>query len=248
MIGQDTRWESALSELPRTRRHLLLRRYGDEVNRALLERWLPNGGARVLKTDLFEEAIGDGLAPLLLGRFRQVDAIDVSNAVVDEAARRHPEIDTVCCDVRALPYEDDTFDAVVSTSTLDHFESAGEIGAGLQELRRVIAPGGTLVVSLDNLANPLVALRNAIPFPWLHRIGLVPHYVGATCRPRELERLLAAAGFDVRETTAVMHVPRVMAMVAASRVDTLLAWERLERWPTRFLTGQFTAVRALRPE
>ena len=246
MVEQGRRWESALTELPRTRRHLFLRRYGDEVNRGLLERWLPDGGSRVLKTDLFEEAIGDGLAPLLLGRFGQVNAIDVSQAVVEEARRRHPRVDAACCDVRALPHADAVFDAVVSTSTLDHFESTAEIGDALRELRRVLAPGGTLVVSLDNLANPLVAVRNALPFAWLHRIGLVPHYVGATCRPRELGRLLAGTGFDVRETTAVMHVPRVVALASGRGLKTLLACERLERWPTRFLTGQFTAARAVR--
>jgi ubiquinone/menaquinone biosynthesis C-methylase UbiE len=200
----------------------------------------------VLKTDLFEEAIGDGLAPLLLHRFREVDAVDVSNAVVEEAARRHPELDAVCCDVRALPYDDRTFDTVVSTSTLDHFDSVCDIGDALRELRRVLAPGATLVVSLDNLANPLIAVRNALPFEWLHRVGLVPHYVGASCRPRELQRLLDAAGFDIQETTAVMHVPRVLALAAGRGLEALLACERMERWPTRFLPGQFTAARAVR--
>ena len=89
--------------------------------------------------------------------------------------------------------------------------------AALRELRRVLAAGGTLVVSLDNLANPLVAVRNALPFRWLHGIGLVPHYVGATCRPRELQRLLAGAGFDVNATTAIMHVPRVIALAVGAR-------------------------------
>jgi SAM-dependent methyltransferase len=245
-VEYDGRWENALSELPRTRRHLFLRAYGDEVNRLLLERWLPQGAGRVLKTDLFEEAVGDGLARLLGERFRRVDAIDVSRAVVDEAARRHPELNVACCDVRALPFEDGTFDVVVSTSTLDHFETVAEIGAALRELRRVLAPGGTLIVSLDNLANPLVAVRNALPFRWLNSVGLVPHYVGATCRPRELERLLARAGLDVDATTAIMHVPRVIALAVGRGMDTMLRFERLGGLPSRFLTGQFVAARAAR--
>ena len=246
MDEYDGRWENALSELPRTRRHLFLRAYGDEVNRLLLERWLPKSAGRVLKTDLFEEAVGDGLAELLGERFQRVDAVDVSRAVVDEAARRHPEIDIVCCDVRELPYADGTFDAVVSTSTLDHFETFADISAALRELARVLAAGGTLVVSLDNLANPLVAVRNALPFRWLHGLGLVPHYVGATCRPRELQRLLAEAGFDVNATTAIMHVPRVIALAAGRGMDTMLWLERLGELPSRFLTGQFVAARAAR--
>lgn len=54
-------WEEAIDALPRTDRHLFHRRYGDAVNRALLERWLPRAQlAAILKTDLFEEAIGGG--------------------------------------------------------------------------------------------------------------------------------------------------------------------------------------------
>ena len=246
MDQHDGRWENALSELPRTRRHLFLRAYGDEVNRVLLERWLPKSAGRVLKTDLFEEAVGAGLAQLLGERFQRVDAIDVSRAVAGEAARRHPEINVACCDVRELPYEDGAFDAVVSTSTLDHFETVADIRAALRELRRVLAPGGTLIVSLDNLANPLVAVRNALPFRWLHRIGLVPYYVGATCRPGELQKLLAGAGFDVNATTAIMHVPRVIALAVGRGMDTMLGFERLGQLQTRFLTGQFVAARAVR--
>jgi SAM-dependent methyltransferase len=246
MDEYDGRWENALSELPRTRRHLFLRAYGDEVNRLLLERWLPKSAGRVLKTDLFEEAVGDGLAGLLRERFRRVDAIDVSRAVAGEAARRHPELNVACCDVRELPFADGTFDVVVSTSTLDHFETVADISAALRELGRVLTPGGTLVVSLDNLANPLVAVRNALPFRWLQRIGLVPHYVGATCRPRELQRLLAGAGFDVNATTAIMHVPRVIALAVGRGMDTMLWFERLGELPSRVLTGQFVAARAAR--
>jgi SAM-dependent methyltransferase len=145
-----------------------------------------------------------------------------------------------------VPFEDGTFDVVVSTSTLDHFETVAEIGAALRELRRVLAPGGTLIVSLDNLANPLVAVRNALPFRWLNSVGLVPHYVGATCRPRELERLLARAGLDVDATTAIMHVPRVIALAVGRGMDTMLRFERLGGLPSRFLTGQFVAARAAR--
>jgi ubiquinone/menaquinone biosynthesis C-methylase UbiE len=184
---------------------------------------------------------------MLAERFRRVDAIDVSRTVIDEATRRHPEVEAACSDVRELPYEDGAFDAVVSTSTLDHFESVGELASGLRELNRVLAPGGALVVSIDNLANPLVAIRNALPYSWLHRIGLVPYYVGATCRPGDLRRQLARAGFEIQATTAIMHVPRVVVLAVGHGLDPMLACERLGAWPTRYLTGQFVAARAVKP-
>ena len=57
--------------------------------------------------------------------------------------------------------------------------------------------GGTLVVTLDNAVNPLVALRNAIPPRLLRRAGLVHYPLGVTCGPRRFEALVRAAGFAV---------------------------------------------------
>src|SRR5204863_8026948 len=66
-------------------------------------------------------------------------------------------------DVRALPFADGSFDVVVSTSTLDHFQARADIDTALRELHRVLASDGLAVVTLDNPWNPLVALRNALP-------------------------------------------------------------------------------------
>jgi len=135
----------------------------------------------------------------------------------------------------------------VSNSTLDHFPALAEVETAVRELHRVLAPGGLLVLTLDNPWNPLVALRNALPFGPLARIGLVPYYVGATCGPRRLRRLLGEAGFLVEELGAVLHVPRVAARALRPPLRLLVAAERLGRWPTRYLTGQFVAARARRP-
>ena len=154
--------------------------------------------------------------------------------------------------MRRLPYEGCAFDAVLSNSTLDHFHSLADVADALRELHRVLAPGGVLLLTLDNLANPLVALRNALPFEWLERIRLVPHYVGATCGPRGLQRLLRQVGFDVDRIGALMHVPRVAALAGAAVVPKrpllrfLLGCERLGRLPTRYVTGQFVAARAVK--
>jgi hypothetical protein len=51
----------------------------------------------------------------------------------------------------------------------------------------------------------------------------------------------------VEELAAVMHAPRLAARAHRPPLRLLLAAERLERWPTRFVTGQFVAARARRP-
>ena len=240
-------WDAVVRTWRETRGSSLLRAYSDEVNRRLLERWLPRDCGRMLKTDVFDEAVAEGLSPFLAARAQAFVAIDASPETVAAARRRHPELDTRVADVRALPFADESFDVVISTSTLDHFPSRAGIEAALGELHRVLVPGGLAVLTLDNPLNPLVALRNAMPFRPLARMGLVPYYVGATLGPRGLGAALESVGFAVEELAAVMHVPRIAARALRPPLRLLLAAERLERWPTRFLTGQFVAARARRP-
>src|SRR5437867_12508286 len=72
--AQETEyWDRIAREWPHQARTPLWRQHSDRVNGALLARWLPRRPMGfVLKTDLFEEAVGDGLYPLLRsGRARR---------------------------------------------------------------------------------------------------------------------------------------------------------------------------------
>ncbi len=238
----------------------LWRRHSDAVNSAFVDRCLPPGRVgRVLKTDLFDEAMGDGLYPLLSARAAQVVGIDIAPAVVRRARERHEGIEGITSDVLRLPFAEGSFDAVVSNSTLDHFASADDIRAGLAEISRVLRPGGLLVITLDNPWNPVVALRSIIPLGLLTRLGVVPYFVGETCSRRALASMLASVGLTVARTTAVMHCPRAAAVFLARRLagstehraDAFLRmlgrFERLGGAPTRFLTGYYIAVLARKP-
>ena len=236
----------------------LWRKHSDAVNGALLERWLPGEAGLVLKTDLFDEAVGSGLIAQLehCGRALGIDtSVTIARSAVERSAVRR----AACADVRQLPFAGASFGAVVSNSTLDHFRSLEELALSLRELHRVLRPGGTLLLTLDNPANPLVALRNALPFPLLNRVGLVPYYVGVTGGPRRLRTLLEATGFRVTAMGAVLHCPRVLAVALCRAVERsgsawarrvtlrlLGACEALSAWPLRYLTGHYVAVRAIK--
>jgi SAM-dependent methyltransferase len=240
-----------------SRKTPLWRVQSDIVNRALLTRWLPTGLESILKTDLFDECVSAGLYPVLALRADRVTGIDVSPTVVAAANRRHRDLTAAVADVRSLPFERESFDAVVSNSTLDHLEGIEEVATALGEIHRVIRPGGRLVLTVDNPYHPLVAARNALPAALAGAIRPTPYPSAWTCGPHTLEGLLRRTGFHVLETTAILHFPRVIAAVAGSldpglaqrrRVRAALRRaERLERWPTRLVTGHFIATLAVRP-
>ena len=239
----------------------LWRRHSDAVNSILLERWLPrNIVGRILKTDLFDEAVATGLFPALSRHARWVIALDVSPAISRAAASKYPKLLALSADVRSLPAETGSFDAIVSLSTLDHFDTAKEISSALSELYRVLKPGGTLIFTLDNAMNPVIALRNRLPYSLTHALGLVPYPVGKTLTPRGARAAASEAGFDVLECTAIMHAPRVLAVPLMARLDrpgiverralllrAAMRFEALEELPSRFATGHFIAIRAVKP-
>ena len=237
----------------------LWRRHSDAVNRRLVDHWLGDRRVdRVLKTDLWDEAVADGVAPALAEHADEVHGVDVAPLTVAAAAQRHPWLRTAEADVTALPAEDGAYDAILSLSTLDHLPGRAEVEDGLAELRRVLRPTGELLLTFDNGANPVVAVRNALPARVRQATGLVPYPVEVALGRRSLVALMEQAGFDVVASTAALHCPRVVAVRAAAAAERrgaaaadqlarrLQAWERLSRLPTRQITGHFVVVQARR--
>lgn len=253
-------WNALVAAWQERNPQALWRAHSDAVNAALLNQWLPAAGiGRLLKTDVFDEAFGSGLYPSLASHAQRVIGIDVSLLALVTARLQYPKLCIVQADVRRLPFADGTLDVIVSLSTLDHFESFDEIEVSLREFHRTLRPGGTLVLTLDNPANPIVALRNRLPFSLLSNLGIVPYFVGRTCGPRRLQRLLSQVGMEVHEITAIMHCPRVIAVAIARMLDRLagaavknlylrclMLLEKLQALPSRFLTGHFVAARAFK--
>ncbi len=254
-------WDGVSRKFSGTLPQFLWRIHSDRVNVSLLADWLGDRQFKdILKTDLFDEAISQGLYPFLREHARTVHGIDVSGESVGGAKKRFPELNAICADVRKLPFKNHKFDLIVSNSTLDHFQDTGEIDLGLRELFRVLEPGGELLISLDNLQNPIIGLRSLLPFRLLNSLHLVPYFVGKSHGIRGLKAALKKAGFEVLDSRSIMHCPRVLAVAVAGILQKkaskksrqrflalLMSFEFLAKLPTRFFTGHFVAVHSLKP-
>ena len=74
-----------------------------------------------------------------------VSGVDRAADMVGAARRAHPGLDLREGDVYALPFADDSFDAVLSVNTVYFWR---DLPAALMEIRRVLAPGGRLVLGI----------------------------------------------------------------------------------------------------
>lgn len=256
--GGATYWDDVLRSLGNASfyRDTFLGVLKRQIHLELIQRWggIPDSG-RVLKTDLFEEAVGlDAFLMDLQHDKNVVCGIDISPTIARRAEQNHVGQTGNClaADVRRLPFADRSFALVVSPSTLDHFSNPRDLGVSLRELARVLEPHGRLIVTVDNRQNlfdPLLRL--------LSRCGWTPYYLGRSYRIGELCDELRAAGFAVEATTAILHNPRLVAVAVvalAAKIGwapftqcvqrLLLTAQRLEHTPLCYYTGSFVAAKA----
>jgi SAM-dependent methyltransferase len=105
--------------------------------------WLTNHVGRVWATDLYADAgVWDSYAPtaMLAAPGLHWDGPWNSRRLVVQHM-----------DARSLAYEDETFDAVFSSSSIEHFGSLEQIGTAIDEICRVLKPGGIASLSTEFL-------------------------------------------------------------------------------------------------
>ena len=100
-------------------------------------------------------------------------------------------------DVGHLPFKDETFDWAISVATYHHIKGKRERQATLNELRRVLKPGGEAFITVWNRWQPRFWFSGKqVAVPWrtkgktLYRDYYLFSYT-------ELEKLVKKAGFEV---------------------------------------------------
>jgi len=155
-------------------------------------------GARVL-----DAGCGEGYGTDLLAAVaKEAVGVDLEDPVIRRAALRYPDARFETANLVSLPFEDASFDAVVSMQVIEHIHTPHEFVA---ECARVLRPGGLLVISTPNrLTFSPDGLRN--PF---HSFEFAPDELRATLAPRfaDVEILGAFHGARIAIAETLLRRP-----------------------------------------
>jgi SAM-dependent methyltransferase len=163
-----------------------------EQVRDVLLRALPRHGVAI------DAGCGDGKWPVYLRRRGyRVIALDIAGEGCRRARAADPTVPALQGDVRRMPLRDGAVDAVISLGVVEHDEAGP--AAALAETRRIIKPGGTLVLAVpfNNLWRRCIGNRvmDRITRRRLaegHRLGFNEYRFSK----REMRGFLRAAGFE----------------------------------------------------
>ncbi len=178
-----------------------------------------------------EVGAGTGvLSKTLLEREYDVTATDISPGMVEEMKKKG--INAVVCDAEQLPFPDASFDTVLASEMIYYLDHPEKF---LQEAKRVLKPGGVLLLSSANN-------RVARFYDWLRAI-LRPFGFGGTYfddpvhtffSENELAHFVEQAGFSAIRTKKILIAP-VAFLDSINRI--------LERTPLRH-AGAFILLSA----
>lgn len=133
---------------------------------------------------ILDVGCGTGANLLMLSKYGDAEGVDVSEDAL--AFCRERGLDKVKLGAgEALPYDDGTFDLVTAFDVVEHMD---DDLAGLREMRRVLRPGGRVLLFVP-----------AFMFLWGVQDDVSNHR--RRYRLSELRRVLEEAGFEIERTT-----------------------------------------------
>lgn len=125
--------------------------------------------------------------------------------------------------IAQLPFTDDAFDKIFCMEVLEHVDPK-RIPQILQEFRRILKPGGLIMISTPNYTS----LWPVIEF-FMDTLRLVPTIPGGAhiCKynRRMLEDALASAGFAIRQIGSFNHLSPFVAVMSDRWAERLYRWE-----------------------
>ncbi len=166
--------------------------------------------ARVL-----DAGCGSGRNMVELARHGTVIGVELSDTSV-ALARERAVGKVVAGSVLAMPFADDSFDLAVSLDVIEHLE---DDLAALRELRRTVAPGGVLLLTVP-----------AYQWLWSGHDEINHHHRRYT--RRSLQRVAEQAGWSQLRTTYFnsLLLPAAILLRVLDRVNTKTTESSLDLW------------------
>ncbi len=190
------------------------RYYADNERRLFTEHFPPLEGLQLLKTDLWDEAKNTRILAWASRQGARAYGIDISEPTVIQARSafdRRPGarygLRGAVGDVRDLPFRDASFDAIYSMGTIEHFD---ETERAVEEMARVLKPGGRAIVGVPNRHDPFL---RPLFVALLQAIGLYGYGYEKSYSRRALKRMLEKAGLEVVAETAILFMPGWLRML-----------------------------------
>ncbi|RSN16496.1 SAM-dependent methyltransferase [Streptomyces sp. WAC 05977] len=161
---------------------------------------------------VLEAGCGEGYgAGLIATVAERVLALDYDVPTTEHVARRYPGIGVARANLVFLPLRDASVDVVANFQVIEHL---WDQGAFLDECRRVLSPGGRLIVTTPNRLT--FTPDSDTPLNPFHTRELAPS---------ELDGLLRDAGFEVETLHGLHHgegVAKLDAKYGGSIIDAQL--------------------------
>ncbi|SER51770.1 Methyltransferase domain-containing protein [Lentzea xinjiangensis] len=155
---------------------------------------------------VLEAGCGEGYgAQLIRTVARRVVALDYDELTARHVARAYPRLDVLRGNLAALPVRDAGVDVVANLQVIEHLWDQEGF---LAECRRVLRPGGTLIVTTPNRLT--FSPGQDTPLNPFHTRELAPS---------ELDEMLSAAGFRVDELTGLRHGRRLDTLLNGQIID-----------------------------
>ena len=185
------------------------RYYSDNERRLFREHLPPLAGLKILKTDLWDEAKNTRILAWTSRQGALAYGIDISEPTVIKARAAFDAggLRSAVGDVREIPFADATFDAIYSMGTIEHFD---ETERAIEEMARVLKPGGRAIVGVPNRHDPFLRpLFVAV----LQAFGLYGYGFEKSYSRRALKDMLDRAGLDVVAETGILFMPGWLRML-----------------------------------
>ena len=149
---------------------------------------------------VLEAGCGEGYgAQLIRTVARRVVALDYDELTSQHVARSYPELNVLRGNLATLPLRSESVDVVANLQVIEHLWDQEGF---LAECRRVLRPGGKLIVTTPNRLT--FSPGQDTPLNPFHTRELAPS---------ELDEMLREAGFRVDELTGLRHGKRLDSLL-----------------------------------